>query len=327
MKIEARVYGFIREHGLVGRGDRLLVAVSGGPDSAALFHLLRTLRPRLQCSLFMAHFDHGLRPGSAADLEFCAALARKHRVPFVSERARLKAGAGEDAARRARYDFLARAAGSLSCHAVAVGHQLDDQAETLLLHLLRGSGLQGLAAMRPSRPLLPGSPVRLVRPLLAESRADLLAYLAAGRHQWRLDESNLEAKYRRNRLRLEVMPLLESFNPRLKEALGRLAETAAADHDFLAGAAAGFLAGREREKDYFSLDAAAFNKLHPALQREALRRLVSELLGSQHRADYAGIEAARRFCLAASGREKTVAGRVRVSRRDGRLLFKAAGER
>ncbi|OPZ89006.1 MAG: tRNA(Ile)-lysidine synthase [candidate division TA06 bacterium ADurb.Bin417] len=118
------------------------------------------------------------------------------------------------------------------------------------------------------------------------------------------------------------MPILESFNPRLKEALGRLAETAAADHDFLTGRAAAFLAGQERRKDSFSLDAAAFEKLHPALQREALRRLVSELLGSEHRADYAGIEAARRFCLAASGREKTVAGRVRVSRRAGRRLFK-----
>ena len=179
------------------RRARLVVAVSGGPDSLALLHALDALKRPLRLDLRAAHFDHRLRPESRADADFVRDFAASIGVPVSAGSAdvdafrRARRLSLEDAARRLRYEFLAKAASETDADAVALGHTADDQAETVLLRILRGTGLDGLGAMSPmSAATWAGRRVNLFRPLLAVSKAQTLAYCAANGLKPRADESN-----------------------------------------------------------------------------------------------------------------------------------------
>jgi tRNA(Ile)-lysidine synthase len=205
------------------RGERVVCGLSGGADSVALLDALCSLQSRHGFSLVAAHLDHGLRAGSADDAGWCAALAARLGLPFrtavadVRGRARREKKGLEHAARTERYAFLERVRAAEGAAAVAVAHTLDDQAETVLLHLLRGAGPAGLAGMRPRRGAL-------LRPLLGLERRDVLAYLARRGLDWREDPTNRDAAFVRNRIRHELLPYLEArFNPQVRRALARTA--------------------------------------------------------------------------------------------------------
>ena len=221
-----------RAHGLLKPGDRVLAAVSGGPDSVCLAHHLRRLAGRRRLRLTLAHLHHGLRgPDADRDERSVRSLARGLGVPLIVRRlpvrglAREERRSLEDAGRKLRYQALASIARSENCNKVATGHHLDDQAETLLLHLLRGTKAKGLSGIPPLRPLGPGaqSPV-LIRPLLPLSRKDVEAYLRCFGLRSRTDRSNRSLDYTRNWIRLKVLPLLASRNPRIRENLAAIAE-------------------------------------------------------------------------------------------------------
>lgn len=219
------VRAFAREHALFRPGP-LLVAVSGGTDSTALLLILHDLVDEHGLVLHVAHFDHRARPrASAADAQFVADIAARCGAPVRVGRAEAKP-ASEDAARTARYVFLRRAAAELGATAIATGHTRDDQAETVLLHAARGSGLAGIAAMRPSRE-------GIVRPLLAIGRDETVAVCAAAGITTREDPSNRSLRFARNRIRHKVLPELAKLNPRAGEALARLATAAAEATDAL----------------------------------------------------------------------------------------------
>jgi tRNA(Ile)-lysidine synthase len=268
----------------------VLVGISGGPDSACLLLTLAALRPSLVFRLDAAYFDHRLRGPRAAAREerFVRSLTEALAVPLhcgagdVRAHARAHRRSLEEAARELRYRFLAEAAGQAGCHAVAVGHTRDDQAETLLLHLLRGSGLRGLAAMAPSTswPLAGDdeSP-RLVRPLLTLSRQDTEGCCREAGLLPLRDPSNRSRSYLRNRIRRELLPLLRRYNPRIDDALVRLAGAAAADIDLLEGLAAEALAGEPSETGVVRLARRSLAALPPALQHHAVRLAVARLLG------------------------------------------------
>ncbi len=216
-----------------------MVGLSGGPDSVALLDAFVSLSAERRLDIVAAHLDHGLRPDSAGDAAFCEAVCRDLGVVLRRGTADVKARAKrdhcgvEDAARRERYAFLRSVAEAERASFIAVGHNRDDQAETVLLRLLRGAGAKGLSAMRPQRgPLL--------RPLLEVSRGQILAHLKTRGLRWREDPSNLSPRFTRNRVRHELLPLLESFNPRIVEALARAARLLAADEDALQTLAAAF---------------------------------------------------------------------------------------
>lgn len=218
--------------GLLPPGSGVVVGFSGGPDSLALLHALAALQPGLNLRLVAAHLDHMLRPESAGDAERAGGLAAALGVPFVSRAVdvRRRVGGGESlesSGRTERYQFFAEVAAAERCAIVVVGHTADDQAETVLLHLLRGTGLAGLAGMPAQRPLspTPGSPL-VVRPLLTATRDDVLAYCAAHELEPLRDPTNDSPTFRRNRVRHELLPLLAAqYNPRIAAALARLAET------------------------------------------------------------------------------------------------------
>src|SRR4029450_7845802 len=205
MSVHSRVLRTIRKHDMLPRGARVLVALSGGPDSVALLHILRTLEQRGGLAVAAAaHFNHQLRGAEADEDElFCRDLAAATGVPFIAGRGDVAARARElgrsleDAARLSRYEVLEQSAGAIGAAAVAVGHSLDDQAETFLLRLIRGAGLAGLAGIRPRAG-------RVIRPLLDISRAELRGYAAEHGIDFRDDASNADVRIPRNRVRLEL---------------------------------------------------------------------------------------------------------------------------
>ncbi len=204
-RLARRVGLDLRRHCRVARGERLLVAVSGGSDSVALLSLLTDLAPRLGLGLEVAHFDHALRAESAADAQWVEELARMHGLASHVERWSLPLP-GEAAARQARYEFLERTARTHDCNAIALGHHLDDQMETILMRLGRGVGLRGALGMAWRR----DGAVPLVRPLLEVRRDVLRAYLAARDTPWREDSTNRDRAQTRNRIRHELVPALDA---------------------------------------------------------------------------------------------------------------------
>lgn len=223
--------------GFLPPGTRLVVGISGGPDSLALLYVLaRVVGPE---RLIAAHLHHGLRLEADEDLLFVVKTAVSWHIPIVVGKVDVPALAQangwsiEEAARHARYRFLAETAVQESTPFVAVAHHADDQAETVLLHLIRGSGLAGLRGMLPVSPL-PGAPeLTLLRPLLAISRQDIETYCAAHRLQPVYDQSNSDTTYLRNRIRHELLPLLTQYNPQINHHLQQLAAITAADYALL----------------------------------------------------------------------------------------------
>ena len=266
----------------------LVVAVSGGPDSMALLHALLHLRGRLGLSLRGAHLDHGLRgDAGAADAAFAANAFDSAGIPCAVEKADVAAHRAahrlslEQAAREVRYAFLARVYREHGADAVALGHTADDQAETILMHVVRGSGLTGLRGMEArSTRRVDGAEVRFVRPLLAVTRADTEAYCRALGLRPRMDESNRSPDFTRNRVRAELLPLLEELNPSVRDALLRLSTTAARELSYLDGEVDRLWQdAAEVGQDRVALDRRTIGRLPTALRAHALRRAVAAVKG------------------------------------------------
>ncbi|MGH2377996.1 MAG: tRNA lysidine(34) synthetase TilS [Candidatus Limnocylindria bacterium] len=265
---------FALEHELLPPGA-VVVAVSGGTDSTALLLLLADLAEDLALVLHVAHFDHRTRRTGAADAQFVADLAARAGATIRVGRAD-RAMKTEDDARRARYEFLRRVASEHNGSRIATGHTRDDQAETVLLHLARGSGIAGLAGMRPARE-------GVVRPLLAIGRAETVAVCQAAGIEPREDPTNRSLRYARNRIRRKVLPELEAINPQATAALARLADAAADVSASQRGRAEALLAGAARDG---AIDLAALGH-DAALREEALalawERATGHVLTARHR--------------------------------------------
>ena len=253
----------------------LIVGVSGGTDSLALLHILNAVRVRLSFDLHVATLDHGLRGDAGADdARFVQTIAQSWGIEVTAGAADVRAFAQsqqigiEAAARLARYDFLAGVAGAFHATHVAVAHNADDQAETVLFHLLRGSGLTGLAGMSYASPL-PGHPaLTLIRPLLDIPRADLEAYCRDNNLQPRHDASNADVTYTRNRLRHQIIPVLRDVAPQIERHLRQLADLARVEADFADVSLHQAIDPHVvRTSNRISLPRLIFKQMHLALQR------------------------------------------------------------
>ena len=278
--ISATVQQTMRQYKHFPPGASLIVGVAGGADSLALMHILLQLRSGEGFSLHIATLDHSLRGESgAADAAYVEALAQAWGLPVTRGRVDVPAYAAETgqgieaAARQLRYAFLARVAAEQSATHIAVAHHADDQAETILLHMLRGAGLEGLQGMAYEAPV-PGHPhLRLLRPLLGVARVQIEAYCAANQLQPRQDASNSDLSHRRNLLRHELLPRMQQINPQLRSALLRLSQLAQQDTQFIDAAYARdvqpFIVHGPQHSEY---PLARWRDLHPALQSRLLLR-------------------------------------------------------
>ena len=296
-----KIERYIRQHGLLETGQQALVGVSGGADSVALLMALVELvqSGELNIKLAVAHLDHGIRgERSRADAEFVAELAKKLGLSFFLEAVDVPGLAAEgkvcleEAGREARYEFFTRAAKQQQCSAVALAHQGDDQVETILHRIIRGTGLVGLAGIRPRRLLNRQPEIYIVRPILSCRRAEIEQFLRDRSIAWRTDHTNLELQATRNRIRNELLVLLkDKFNPRVDEALLRLASVTEQVNDFL----------EERTSELFKNVAQYFDSLvcidllrlgesHRALQAAVIRQAWAKLDLPQRDMSFAVIE-------------------------------------
>ncbi len=287
--IEQRVSTYIQQNGLIKQGQKILVAVSGGPDSVCLLHLLFNLQKELQISLHIAHLDHALRGAEAeADALYVAGLARKLGIPASIEKRDVKAFRKvhrlslEEAAREVRYAFLAELAEEVGAECVATGHTLNDQAETILLHIIRGSGTRGLRGLQPAQTLqFLNQKLTVIRPLLEICREDTVSYCKQHRLSPRTDSTNQSTGFLRNRVRLELLPLLKDYNSGIIDSLLRISRIASDDLAFLESESE--IAWQRivhLQNGTFIFEKKNFMSLAPALQRQLLRRAVEGLLGT-----------------------------------------------
>lgn len=270
--LASRVEKTLLKHKLLTKGQKLLVAVSGGPDSVALLMVLWELRLDWKWQLKVAHVHHGLRGRDAEeDMNFVQGTAEALGLDFLPRRVqpgslRVKGKSLQEAAREARYRLLEQMALEAGAQAIALGHQADDQAETVLAALIRGAGLRGLAAMPYRKGLL-------VRPLLEVGREEILCYLNERGINFRMDPSNKDPRYLRVRIRQELLPFLKSrFNEGIRDVLCRTAMLCAVEDEYLGQEAErAFKALVRKEGEGISIPSREFRKLPMALRLRVLR--------------------------------------------------------
>jgi tRNA(Ile)-lysidine synthase len=287
--LEPRILGFIQDHCPIPSQSRLLVAVSGGPDSVCLLHVLVKLKKELGIELYAAHLNHQLRGAeSEADAQYVFDLAQSLNVPATIAKRDVagyqaqKRISLEEAAREVRYNFLAQTAKALGASQVAIGHTRDDHIETILMHLIRGSGTRGLQGLAPHvKWQTADAVITVVRPLLEVSREETQSYCQEHNLMPRLDSSNLSLSPLRNRIRLRLLPLLKGYNPRIADALLRTAHIAADDAAFLEKAGDRLWHQvAQRQENTIILNKEPFLTLPPALKRQVLRLSLEKLIGN-----------------------------------------------
>lgn len=275
--LQELVEASVRARNLFRAGERILVAVSGGVDSMVLLAILQELAGAQGWKLFVAHFNHQLRGrASAADERLVQQTAKRLGLPFQAGRGAVKAFAKEQgisiemAARQLRHDFLAQTARRLRCSIVALAHHADDQVELFFLRMLRGSGGEGLAGMKWSSPSPVSRSVRLARPLLEVSKADLLEFAHANKIRFREDATNQSRDILRNRVRYELLPLVrKEFQPTLNRTVLRLMELVGADAEVVAALAKDWLVRFPRR--------GAWRKLALGVQRRVIQLQLQRL--------------------------------------------------
>ena len=263
---------------MIEKGETVLVAVSGGADSLALLYGLHILCAKLECHLHVAHLNHNLRPDADTDAEFVRQHAARLDVPFSLDKVELPVPS-EAAGRAARYQFYEEVAERIGATKIALGHHQDDTAETVLMHLLRGSGTTGLKGILPVRE------GRFIRPLAGFTRQEIEAFLASMNLAPRHDATNTDTRYLRNRIRHALLPLLErDYNPNIKSGLNRTAEVLGAESEYLDTVAReAFEKCQTRQhgedEDSIRLDRTQFRQYHVAVQRRMLRLCIAEIHG------------------------------------------------
>ena len=302
-------------------GRRLVVAVSGGPDSLAMLHALHRLRDELGLALHVAHLDHRLRgQDSAADAEFVAQTCAKHGIDYTVEDVDVLAFRRghrmslEEAAREVRYRFLANVAEQVGADAVVLGHTSDDQVETVLMNVIRGSGLRGLRGMMPvSKQRITGSDLTLFRPLLNLSKQDTIAYCEALDLTPRADESNRSMEMTRNRVRLELLPLLRDMNPAFGDAILRLSRNV---NDALSvvnrKVDSAWSDAVTEEGESICIDRERFRELDVALRSHLVIRALSHVKGDMQGIERIHVDDAVNAVIESSGSQLHLPGGLRL---------------
>lgn len=292
-----KIKAVIKKYGLLKMNDIVLVALSGGPDSVTLLYLLNSLKKEFNLKIISAHLNHMLRgEDSRRDLRFAQKLSKKLKIPFFSEEIDVKkiniariSGGPEEAARKIRQDFLFRIAHKVKSFKIALGHTKDDQAETMLMRILRGSGLYGLSAILPKRKI---SKYILIRPLIEVDKKEILTYLRKRKIPYRLDQTNKKDIYFRNRIRKYLLPELKKYNKNIAGILSNTAQSVSLDYEYIKIEAERCLNKLKnlRTKSQINIKTKKMLKVHPALRRMILRLAIQGITGNLRRLTYKHIQ-------------------------------------
>jgi len=295
-----KVRKYMEDRGMLSRGDRVVVGLSGGPDSVALLHILRELQESMEIRLFAAHVNHCLRGGASdEDAAFAERLCREWDIPFFQKRADIGALSArfhrseEETGRLVRYDFFRQVRKQVNGNRIATAHHRNDQAETILHHIIRGAGMQGLSGIAPV------SEGVLIRPLLDVTREEIRDYLRENKLSCRVDATNADSYHTRNRIRNGLIPYLErDFNPDIVGSLARMGEIVREENDFMAE-----YCGRvyrecsSREQGAVDLDLEQLLSFHSAVQKRLIQTAILEVRGSPDGVGSVHILAAARLAL------------------------------
>jgi tRNA(Ile)-lysidine synthase len=326
---EREVEGVLQSHRMLIPGEQVMVAISGGPDSVALLSVLLALRPTWNLCLRAVHFDHGLRGiESQNDAKFVKNFCDRMGVDLTIKNldlqksmARERGESLQQFASKVRYEALFCIANEKGATKIALGHTADDQAETVLMWMIRGSGTGGLAGMSPVR----NSSV--IRPLLGFSRADILGYLRIRELGYRIDSSNLSPLYFRNRLRHELIPVLKRYNPNLIKVLSRQADIVREDHLYLEQLAAKAFDDLKRKDstDLLALHRASLLALPLAIQRRVIRLALQTIARMTYGPRFASVEMILDQIADGQSGSSVVSHGVRVTREYDHILFDFVG--
>ncbi|NLK00419.1 MAG: tRNA lysidine(34) synthetase TilS [Clostridia bacterium] len=326
----AKVKRTIQKYEMLQSGDRVILAVSGGPDSVVMAQILYLLKDDLGISLHIAHLNHRFRGKEAEeDARFVERLAQSLNLDYTSGSKNVpdfidsRGLSAEEGARIVRYQFLNHVAKTVGAEKIALGHNANDQAETVMLHFLRGTGLRGLGGMKPTRG-------KIIRPLLEIKRREIESYCEENRLEYRIDSTNREFIYRRNKIRHQLLPTLEGYNPRIIHTLNRMAEVVRAESDYLI---------RDTDKSFkkivsvkdeglIEIGVHDFLSAHKALQRRLIRKCFARLTGSRKDLDFGHIERTRLLILkGGTGKRVDLPGNVSVVKSYDQAIFKKRGQK
>jgi tRNA(Ile)-lysidine synthase len=289
------------QNGLWKKDSKIILGVSGGPDSVCMLDIMAKIAPKYGLKLMAAHVNYGLRGrDSDSDENFVKELAEELGVMVevlnLKRRKRVGKGDSENRLREIRYEFFEKVREKNKFDLIAVGHNLDDQVETFLMRMIRGAGLQGLSAMK-------WKSGRLIRPLLGISRQEILEYLNRTDRAYRTDRTNLESKFLRNKIRNKLIPFLEkNFNPKIKKTIFGATMSIADDVDLMRELAEEV---KEIEKGEV-LSARKILKLHPALQRRVLLRKISEIKADLKDVEFSHTEEMLKALRSTKGKNQVV---------------------
>jgi tRNA(Ile)-lysidine synthase len=327
LRVMHRVAEAIKRQRLIQRGDRVVVAVSGGPDSVALLSALHGLASSWSLSLSGAHFNYGLRGAeSDDDAAFVMRLCERFSIPYWCERLTLtddlwKGRSLQEAAREARYAALLRLCESLGANKVALGHTRDDQAETVVMWLLRGAGMTGLSGMPCLRP-------PFIRPLLAVSRAEVLSYLTEHGLEFREDSSNAKPIYLRNRVRHDVLPLLKQFNPAIVDVLTRQGDILREDNrclDHFAEEQCARVARAAKDHEWV-VDRSNLLALDLAVQRRVVRKVIQRTAAVNRGPSFSAVSLVLERVVHGNSGSCATLWHVRVIREYDTIVFQRLGD-
>ena len=315
MNLVKKIQENIFHHGLFERGAKIVIGVSGGPDSICLLAILYKLINKYDLRVVVAHVNYGLRrKDSDLDEKLVKDLAEKHSLPIEVKyvtRYALRVSRSEEHLRQIRYDFFEKVRTKHRAGFIAVGHNLNDQAETVLARILRGTGLRGLGAIKFRNN-------NIIRPLLNVPRKEILAYLRKNNLRFRIDKTNLGADFTRNKIRNKLLPyLVNNFNPNIEEVLYNLSRSVADDYDFINKFSSEWL------KTSKILSASRLSKLHPAILREVIRVAIEKYVPNLREIESGHIEEILKIVKSVKNKRQVLKLKsLKISRRGDKLTIK-----
>ena len=306
-KIQTTIF----QYSLVPRESKIILCVSGGPDSICLLNIFLHLQKKYNLDLLVAHVNYDLRgKDSARDEKFAQSLAKKFGLKFVLLKPKIGKKYSEETLRKIRYDFFEKIRKENHFDLIAVAHNLDDQVETFLMRVLRGAGLKGMSAMKYKNE-------KIIRPLLGISRQEILEFLKENKITYRLDKTNRQNIFLRNKIRNKLLPYLEkNFNANIKQTIFHSLESIREDYDFISE-----MTKKELEKNK-NLAVSKLTKLHPALQKRILLEKLSQKKSAEQEITSAHINELMKIIQSAKSKRQVMKiGNLKIERKQDRIVI------